>query len=227
MNKSGLHVEHLTHNYRLGPNQVRVLQDVGAEFPAGGICTIQGASGSGKSTLLHILGGLESAEAGEIFWEDQSIYTWSRSALAAWRNQCVGFVFQAYHLLPELSALENVELPAQIQRRPDLAQSKDLLAHVGLKDRWHHRPAELSGGEQQRVAIARALRNRPRLLLADEPTGNLDLQTATEIMELLLSLQQANLFTLILVTHDDTIARKGQHRFRLSAGRLDLVTDAP
>ena len=143
---------------------------------------IQGASGSGKSTLLQILGGLEPPDAGEVRWRGESIYAWSRTRLAAWRNLTVGFVFQAYHLFPELTALENVDFPARLARRGDAKLSAELLDQVGLGSRLHHLPTELSGGEQQRIAIARALRNNPALILADEPTGNLDTASTREIM---------------------------------------------
>jgi putative ABC transport system ATP-binding protein/lipoprotein-releasing system ATP-binding protein len=223
MNNDSLRVHQLTKSYTLGPNEVSVLVQVDIAFPPGALITIQGASGSGKSTLLHVLGGLEPPQAGEVLWGDSSIYAWPRAKLADWRSRSVGFVFQSYHLLPELSAFENVELAAMIRRRPDPAISRKLLESVGLGNRLHHRPSELSGGERQRVAIARALRNQPALLLADEPTGNLDQATAVEIMELLVSLQKANNVTLILVTHDDVIATQGQHRLALRQGSLKAV----
>ncbi len=187
----------------------------------GELNTIQGASGSGKSTLLQILGGLEQPDAGEVRWEGESIYGWSRARLAAWRNLSVGFVFQAYHLFPELSALENVEFPARLARKSEPAEGAQVCS---TKSAWarvsHHRPSELSGGEQQRVAIARALRNNPALLLADEPTGNLDTATGHEIIDLLLRLHQERGNCLIIVTHDDRIAALGQRIYRLEDGRL-------
>ena len=206
--------------FRLGHTDLEILQGLEAEFPGGGLNTIQGASGSGKSTLLQILGGLEHPDAGEVRWKGESIYQWSRGKLAAWRNLSVGFVFQAYHLFPELSALENVEFPARLARRSDPAQGAHLLDQVGLGSRLHHRPSELSGGEQQRVAIARALRNNPALLLADEPTGNLDAVTGHEIIDLLLRLHQERGNCLIIVTHDDRIAALGQRTYRLEEGVL-------
>jgi putative ABC transport system ATP-binding protein/lipoprotein-releasing system ATP-binding protein len=206
--------------FRLGQNDLEILRRLDAEFPKGGLNTIQGASGSGKSTLLQILGGLERPDQGEVRWEGDSIYNWPRAKLAAWRNLSVGFVFQAYHLFPELSALENVEFPARLARRSDSAHAAHLLDQVGLGSRLHHRPAELSGGEQQRVAIARALRNDPALLLADEPTGNLDAATGHEIIDLLLRLHDERQNCMIIVTHDDRIAALGQRIFRLEEGRL-------
>jgi putative ABC transport system ATP-binding protein/lipoprotein-releasing system ATP-binding protein len=206
--------------FRLGHTDLTILQGLEAAFPQGGLNTIQGASGSGKSTLLQILGGLEHPDSGEVRWQGESIYAWSRGKLAAWRNQSVGFVFQSYHLFPELSALENVEFPARLARNSDPAKGAHLLDQVGLGSRLHHRPSELSGGEQQRVAIARALRNNPALLLADEPTGNLDAATGHEIIDLLLRLHEQHGNCLIIVTHDDRIAALGQKIYRLEEGVL-------
>jgi putative ABC transport system ATP-binding protein/lipoprotein-releasing system ATP-binding protein len=207
--------------FRLGRTDLQILQGLEAAFPRKGLNTIQGTSGSGKSTLLQILGGLESPDDGEVRWEGESIYGWSRGKLAAWRNQHVGFVFQAYHLFPELSALENVEFPARLARKGDQSLGADLLDQVGLGARLHHRPMELSGGEQQRVAIARALRNNPALILADEPTGNLDQASGHEIIDLLLKLHEERGNCLIIVTHDNTIAALGQQRYRLEDGKLN------
>jgi putative ABC transport system ATP-binding protein/lipoprotein-releasing system ATP-binding protein len=206
--------------FRLGHTDLEILRGLEAAFARGGLNTIQGASGSGKSTLLQILGGLEPPDSGEVRWQGESIYGWSRAKLAAWRNLSVGFVFQAYHLFPELSALENVEFPARLARRSDPAAAAQLLEQVGLGSRLHHRPAELSGGEQQRVAIARALRNNPALLLADEPTGNLDVATGREIIDLLLRLHADRGNCLIIVTHDDRIAALGERIYRLEEGKL-------
>jgi len=206
--------------FRLGHTDLQILHGLEAAFPRGGLNTIQGASGSGKSTLLQILGGLERPDAGEVCWQGESIYAWSRGKLAAWRNRSVGFVFQAYHLFPELSALENVEFPARLARNSDPAKGAHLLDQVGLGSRLHHRPSELSGGEQQRVAIARALRNNPALLLADEPTGNLDAATGHEIIDLLLRLHEQHGNCLIIVTHDDRIAALGQKIYQLEEGTL-------
>lgn len=206
--------------FRLGHVDLEILRGLETAFPRSGLNTIQGASGSGKSTLLQILGGLESPDAGEVQWEGESIYGWSRAKLAAWRNLSVGFVFQSYHLFPELSALENVEFPARLARRSDPSVGVHLLEQVGLGSRVHHRPSELSGGEQQRVAIARALRNNPALLLADEPTGNLDTATGHGIIDLLVKLHAERGNCLIIVTHDDRIAALGQQRYRLEEGLL-------
>ena len=210
--------------YSLGHSDLEILRGLEAAFPDRGLNTIQGASGSGKSTLLQVLGGLEAPDSGEVRWQGDSIYGWSRGKLAAWRNLSVGFVFQAYHLFPELSALENVEFPARLARKSDAAASAHLLEQVGLGARLHHRPSELSGGEQQRVAIARALRNNPALLLADEPTGNLDHTTGQEIIDLLLKLHAERGNCLIIVTHDDRIAALGERQYRLEEGKLNIRT---
>jgi lipoprotein-releasing system ATP-binding protein len=212
--------------FRLGHTNLEILRGLEAAFRPGGLTTIQGASGSGKSTLLQILGGLERPDAGEVRWAGESIYAWSQSKLAAWRNLSVGFVFQAYHLFPELSALENVEFPARLARRGDPGHAAHLLDQVGLGSRLHHRPSELSGGEQQRVAIARALCNNPALLLADEPTGNLDTVTGHEIIDLLLRLHAERGICMIIVTHDDRIAALGQQVYRLEEGRLVSASTA-
>jgi len=212
----------LDKTFRLGRTDLEILHGLEAAFPRNGLNTIQGASGSGKSTLLQILGGLERPDKGEVRWEDESIYDWSRGKLAAWRNLTVGFVFQSYHLFPELSALENVEFPARLARRSDPAFGTHLLEQVGLAARQHHRPSELSGGEQQRVAIARALRNNPALILADEPTGNLDVKTGHDIIDLLLRLHEERNNCLIIVTHDNAIASLGQQTYRLEEGQLQL-----
>lgn len=206
--------------FRLGRTDLEILRGLETSFPRHGLSTIQGASGSGKSTLLQILGGLERPDSGEVRWEGESIYDWSRGRLATWRNQTVGFVFQSYHLFPELSALENVEFPARLARKNDPALATHLLEQVGLGARLHHRPSELSGGEQQRVAIARALRNNPALILADEPTGNLDAATGHEIIDLLLRLHEERGNCLIIVTHDNAIAALGKQAYHLEEGRL-------
>ena len=206
----------------MGKSELPILQGVDVSFPGRGLNTIQGASGSGKSTLLQILGGLEPPDAGEVRWRGDSIYRFSRKRLAQWRNLTVGFVFQSYHLFPELTAVENVDFPARIARRGDLKISGELLNQVGLGSRLDHLPTELSGGEQQRIAIARALRNNPALILADEPTGNLDQQTGRGIIDLLLRLHEERQNCLIIVTHDNAIAAMGQQQYHLEEGKLGL-----
>ena len=217
----------LDKTFRLGRSELPILRGLNIAFPRQGLNTIQGASGSGKSTLLQILGGLEAPDGGAVTWEGEAIYRWSRRQLANWRNLTVGFVFQAYHLFPELTALENVEFPARLTRHGDPKRGAALLDQVGLGARLHHRPSELSGGEQQRIAIARALRNNPALILADEPTGNLDHETGHGIVDLLLRLQQERKNCLVIVTHDDRIAALGQQRYRLVDGKLAESSLAP
>ena len=199
----------LRKTYQLGRRPLEVLRGVDLSIERGGFVALCGASGTGKSTLLHLVGGLDSPNAGEIIFDGQNVTRFSDRQLTDFRNRRVGFVFQAYHLLPELTALENVCLPARIDRRPVAATVKratELLERVGLRERLEHQPAELSGGEQQRVAIARALINEPELLLADEPTGNLDSRTGAEIMALLQSLRTEKQTTLVIATHDAGLA---------------------
>ena len=212
------HALHKT--FRLGHSNLEILHGLDAAFPGTGLNTIQGASGSGKSTLLQILGGLEAPDSGEVRWKGESIYGWSRGKLAAWRNLSVGFVFQAYHLFPELSALENVEFPARLARHGDSAASAHLLEQVGLGSRLHHRPAELSGGEQQRVAIARALRNNPALLLADEPTGNLDSKNSDIVLNLLKDLNKRLGQTILMITHNPEAAAYADRTIHMRDGQV-------
>jgi len=199
----------LNKTYVMGNRSLEVLRGVDVEIPRGDFLALRGASGAGKSTLLHLIGGLDTPNAGEIFFAGEKISQFSERRLTDFRNRRVGFVFQAYHLLPELTALENVCLPGRIARTPAGVVAKratELLARVGLAGRVDHKPSELSGGEQQRVAIARALINEPVLLLADEPTGNLDSHTGGEIMGLLKSLRAETNMTLIIATHDAKVA---------------------
>lgn len=209
--------------YFTGEQPLEVLHGVGIEISAGDFVALRGASGAGKSTLLHLLGGLDAPTAGEVWFDGQSLGAMSASALAQFRSTHVGFIFQAYHLLPDLDAVENVSLPARVARVAfDEAEARavDLLKRVGLGSRLGHRPAELSGGEQQRVAIARSLVNRPRLLLADEPTGNLDSHTGEEIIRLLVGLREERGATLVIATHDTRVAAHAQRVIELVDGRM-------
>jgi len=209
MNEPLLSARGLTKTYVIGKRSLEVLRGVDVDIARGDFLALRGASGAGKSTLLHLIGGLDTPNAGEIFFAGQNLSRFSENKLTHFRNRSVGFVFQAYHLLPELTALENVCLPARVARVTAgnaRQRAGELLARVGLKDRLEHKPSELSGGEQQRVAIARALINNPALLLADEPTGNLDSRTGGEIMELLQSLRTENRTTLVIATHDAKVA---------------------
>ena len=207
----------------MGKRSLEVLRGVDVEIARGDFVTLRGASGTGKSTLLHLIGGLDTPNAGEIIFAGKNISQFSDGELTRFRNRRVGFVFQAYHLLPELTALENVCLPARIARISTGTAAKragELLARVGLRDRLDHKPSELSGGEQQRVAIARALINEPELLLADEPTGNLDSHTGGEIMELLQSLRTEKQMTLVIATHDAKVAAAAPRVIQLVDGTI-------
>jgi ABC-type lipoprotein export system ATPase subunit len=214
----------LAKTYTMGRRTLEVLRGVDLDVACGEFLALRGASGAGKSTLLHLMGGLDSPNAGEIRFAGQNLAHFSESQLTHFRNRRVGFVFQAYHLLPELTALENVCLPARVARVPvaqAVARARGLLARVGLGERTEHKPFELSGGEQQRVAIARALINEPELLLADEPTGNLDSRTGGEIIELLKSLHVEKHMTLVIATHDAKVAAHAQRAIELADGRID------
>jgi ABC-type lipoprotein export system ATPase subunit len=214
----------LSKSYAMGRRTLEVLRDVNLDVASGEFLALRGASGAGKSTLLHLIGGLDSPNAGKISFNGQNLAAFSESELTHFRNRRVGFVFQAYHLLPELTALENVCLPARVARVPAaraVARGRELLARVGLKERTEHKPFELSGGEQQRVAIARALINEPELLLADEPTGNLDSRTSGEIIALLKNLRADKQTTLVIATHDAKIAAHAERVIELVDGQIN------
>ena len=220
--------------YVMGPVKLQVLKGVTLRVGAGEFVAIMGPSGAGKSTLLHLLAGLDTPTRGEVLWEGWSLSGLSDAKRAAFRNQTVGIVFQFYHLLPELSALENVVLPGLVSarggsafggngRRPDRtlrSRAEACLKQVGLAGRLRHRPRELSGGEQQRVAIARALVNEPKVLLCDEPTGNLDSKTGGEVMDLLLSVHREQRMALALVTHEERLAELAERVVTLEDGRI-------
>jgi len=223
MNTPLLSAKDIHKTYILGKRSLEVLRGVDVELGRGEFLALRGASGAGKSTLLHLLGGLDSPNQGEIRLAGRDLATLSRRELARLRNEEVGFIFQAYYLLPELDALENVCLPARMARMPATqaeARGRELLARVGLKDRVEHKPYELSGGEQQRVAIARALINEPDLILADEPTGNLDSHTGEEIIELLCSLRSEKQTTLVMATHDARLAARAPKVIELVDGQI-------
>jgi lipoprotein-releasing system ATP-binding protein len=223
MNEQFLSARALVKSYAMERRSLEVLRGVDLTVARGEFLALRGASGAGKSTLLHLIGGLDSPNTGEIFFKNQNLAKFSEGELTQFRNRRVGFVFQAYHLLPELTALENVCLPARMARTSSTQTEKrgyELLLRVGLKERINHKPSELSGGEQQRVAIARALINEPELLLADEPTGNLDSKTGGEIIELLKSLRVEKQMTLIIATHDAKVAAHAQRVIELVDGRI-------
>ncbi len=214
-----LRVENLSKTYAIPDGRLQVLQEVSFQVPRGEFLAITGPSGSGKTTLLSLLGALDSPDSGEIWLDEIAVHGLRGPAAADFRRQQVGFVFQLYYLLPNLTALENVMAPLLPYRRKldfDLRQrARELLERVGLGDRLGHPPARLSGGEQQRVAIARALINQPQLVLADEPTGNLDPETGMEVLEVLRDLQRSRRQTLLLVTHDPELAALAERRVPL------------
>jgi len=210
----------LQRSFRIGGNRIQVLRGIDLDLAPGESVFLCGASGAGKTTLLYTIAGLETPEAGSVEFEGRSLYGISGNALAKLRNDRMGFVFQSYFLLPELTALENVLLPSLIGGKKAEARARELLDRVGLKDRMDHLPAELSGGEQQRVAIARSLVNDPSILFADEPTGNLDSKNGEVIITLLLDLAKADGRTLAVVTHDDRLAARGDRLVRIVDGVL-------
>ena len=211
----------LRKSFRLGATQLEILRGLDLDVRRGERVFLCGASGAGKSTLLYTLAGLERPTSGDVHFEDEDLYRVSAARQAALRNTRMGFVFQSYMLLPELTALENVALPGMIGGKPDRDRAAELLAKVGLGPRTGHLPSELSGGEQQRVAIARALANRPSMLFADEPTGNLDSKTGSGIIDLLLGLARENGTTLLAVTHDANLASSGDRVLHIRDGQLE------
>jgi lipoprotein-releasing system ATP-binding protein len=213
----------VTKSFARDGERVEVLKGVSLAVAAGELVSIAGPSGVGKSTLLHLLGGLERPTGGKISYGETNLAELTDMALARFRNRHAGFVFQFHHLLPEFSAVENVMLPLLIRRATQTAareRAAALLGRVGLSGRLRHRPGELSGGEQQRVAIARALVGEPAVLLADEPTGNLDSKTGEEVFELLRELNQETRLTCILITHNEELARRTDRVLRMLDGRM-------
>jgi lipoprotein-releasing system ATP-binding protein len=216
-----LEAHDLHKSYNIGRRTLEVLCGVSLTVARSEFLALRGASGAGKSTLLHLLGGLDTPNQGIIRFAGQDLAGLTNLSLSRWRNQKIGFIFQAYHLLPELDALENVCLPARLARMAaDAAaqRGRELLERVGLGERMEHKPYELSGGEQQRVAIARALINSPELLLADEPTGNLDSHTGEQIIDLLCSLRTESHTTLVIATHDGKVASRAPRVLELVDG---------
>jgi putative ABC transport system ATP-binding protein len=216
-----IRTEQLCRHYQMGSATIRAVDGITLQIAAGEFVALLGASGSGKSSLLNLLAGLDSPSVGTVIVEDQSLSGLSREQLAKYRRHTVGMVFQSFNLIPSMSVLENVELPlrfAEVDRSKRAAMAMSALEKVGLSGRLKHRPIELSGGEQQRVALARALINQPRILLADEPTGNLDSRTGIEVMELIRRLNESLKMTVVLVTHERDLAEK-------YAGRLIFLAD--
>ena len=220
MPEAQLVAKDLRRSFQIGRRRIEVLRGVSLTVQAGEAIFLCGASGAGKTTLLYTLAGLERPESGEVEFQGHQLYRSGESALAKLRNEKMGFVFQGYFLLPELTALENVMLPGMIGGRATRDLCTKSLEAVGLGDRVNHLPPELSGGEQQRVAIARALTNDPDIIFADEPTGNLDSKTGDVIMELLLGLAKERNKTLVVVTHDNNLAERGDRTLRIVDGLL-------
>jgi len=221
-----LSVKDLSKNYHDGARELKVLRGVNFSVNSGEAVAIVGMSGAGKSTLLHLLGGLDKPDTGAVFFQGTEITRWSKSSMNDFRNKSIGFVFQFHHLLPEFSALENVMMPALVARESRSSASKRaqaLLDEIGLGERVTHRPGKLSGGEQQRVALARALINGPQLLLADEPTGNLDPPTGEKVIETIWKATVKKERSLIIVTHEPSIAERADRIFQLKNGRLEIV----
>ncbi len=216
-----LSVEHLSKDFKSGDQTLTVLKDVSFAIEEGSACAIVGPSGSGKTTLIAICAGLEHPSQGSVIFNEQSMHLASEEKLAAIRNRFIGFVFQSFQLLPSLTALENVMVPAEI-RGENHARSRaaELIEKVGLGARLHHYPVQLSGGEQQRVAIARAFMNQPKILFADEPTGNLDTETAADIIRLIFELNATTGATLMLVTHDRELTQQADRVISLRGGTL-------
>jgi putative ABC transport system ATP-binding protein len=219
---SAIHLRGVDHWYRSGRSRVEALHHIELDIPAGGFVALTGPSGAGKSTLLSLIGGLERPQSGTLTVGQHNLRALSLNELADYRRTTIGFIFQHFGLLDLLSARENIELAASLsarsaRRRPEAGE---LLEQVGLLDRAEHRPGQLSGGERQRVAIARSLVNDPSLILADEPTGNLDADSAMRVLDLLERVHIERGCTLMVVTHNEAVAQRAEHRYRLDAGRL-------
>jgi putative ABC transport system ATP-binding protein len=223
-----LSVEHLSKEFKTGGDIVNVLSDVSFAVEAGSTCAIVGPSGSGKTTLIAICAGLDRPSQGAVIFDGVALQSASEEALSQIRNESIGFIFQSFQLLPSLTALENVMVPAEIAGEKLVrGRALELLGRVGLGSRLYHYPAQLSGGEQQRVAIARAFMNQPKILFADEPTGNLDAETAQGIVELIFDLNATSGTTLLLVTHDPELTQQASRVISLRAGRLISDTVSP
>jgi putative ABC transport system ATP-binding protein len=216
-----IELKNVTKTVRSGAEDLTILDDVSLTIPDGEFVAVTGASGSGKSTLLGLIAGLDAPSAGTILIDGADITSMSEDALAQIRSEKIGFIFQSFHLIPSLTAFENVLIPMEILGLKDArTRAEQLLVDVDLTNRGHHYPTELSGGEQQRIAIARAFANQPKMLLADEPTGNLDSRNGSHIFDLMTELHKQNNVTLILVTHDQTLADKAQRQIRLRDGKV-------
>ncbi len=224
-----LKIKGISKSFQSGNVRLQILVDLALDLERGQMLAVTGASGSGKSTFLHLVGGMDTADAGRILLEGVDVTRLAGKELAEFRNRKIGFIFQFHHLLPEFSALENVMFPLLLRRTPfpqARQEAQDLLDEVGLADRGHHKPGQLSGGEQQRVAVARALVGRPSLLLGDEPTGNLDEHTSEAIYQLLLEVHRTHRLTSIIVTHNPKLAALCEMEKRLQEGKLVEMSDS-
>ena len=222
--------ENLGKAYPLPKGELRVFEGLGFELERGELAAIMGASGVGKTTLLNLLGALDRPSEGRVLLDGEDLFAGPDRDVAGIRNRKIGFVFQVFHLLPEFTSLENVAIPLMIRGVPKkeaFLKARDILGEVALEDKIHSRPSQLSGGEQQRVAIARALVNEPRLLLADEPTGNLDWKTGEKVLQLVLDLHERKGLSSILVTHNEKIARYCNKVYMMEAGELKLLSSLP
>jgi putative ABC transport system ATP-binding protein len=214
-------LDRVTKTVRSGADDLTIVDDVSFDVPDGQFVALTGASGSGKSTLLGLIAGLDAPSSGTIMVDDENVTALDEDALGRMRSRKIGFVFQSFHLIPSLTAFENILVPLEIVGHRDApARAKFLVSSVGLDNRGHHYPPELSGGEQQRVAIARALANSPKILLADEPTGNLDSKNGQHIFELMKELHREHRITLVLVTHDAALAAQAERQIILADGKV-------
>lgn len=216
-----IQIKNITKVVRSGADDLTILDDVSLEIPEGQFVAVTGASGSGKSTLLGLIAGLDAPTTGAILIDGDDITKMSEDGLATLRSEKLGFIFQSFHLIPSLTAFENILIPMEIRGQRDAKdRANELLREVGLTNRGHHYPTELSGGEQQRIAIARAFANSPKILLADEPTGNLDSRNGAHIFDLMTELHSQNNLSLILVTHDQNLADKAERQIILRDGKV-------
>ncbi len=216
-----IELKSVTKIVRSGTEDLTILDDVSIKIPDGQFVAVTGASGSGKSTLLGLIAGLDAPTSGEILIDGESITEMKEDGLATLRSEKIGFIFQSFHLIPSLTAFENVLIPMEILGLKDAKKrARELLIDVDLINRGHHYPTELSGGEQQRIAIARAFANQPKILLADEPTGNLDSRNGSHIFDLMTDLHSKNNVTLVLVTHDQFLAERAQRQIIMKDGQV-------
>ncbi len=224
-----LRIQGISKSFQSGAEKLHILVDLALDLQQGQMVAVTGASGSGKSTFLHLVGGMDKADAGQILLEGVDVTRLAGKELAEYRNRKIGFIFQFHHLLPEFSALENVMFPLLLRQTPfprARREAQELLAEVGLADRGHHKPGQLSGGEQQRVAFARALVGKPSLLLGDEPTGNLDEHTSEAIYQLLLEVHRNHRLTSIIVTHNPRLAALCESEKSLQEGKLVEMSES-